>query len=100
MASGIEVVDEEPLVIRVLPDVFEPVHMDQLAAKPDPIARDQLGVRQIDGKDGIVFLNIRAEQEEGRAIEPHLKLRQETRVVEVNAVGVALACNDIAAVIK
>ena len=100
MASGIEVVDEEPLVTRVLPDVFEPVHMDQFAAERDPIARDQLGVRQIHSKDSIVFLHIRAEQEERRTIQSQLELRQETRVVEIDAVGIAFAWDDIAAVIK
>jgi hypothetical protein len=45
-------------------------------------------------------LHIRAEQEERRTIQPQLKLRQETRVVEIDAVGVAFARNDIAAVIK
>ena len=100
MDSGVEVVDEEPLVIRVLPDVFEPVHMDQFAAECDPVAGDQLGVRQIHGQDGVVFLHVRAEQEERRTIQSQLELGEETRVVEVNAVGVALARHDIAAVIK
>ena len=100
MSSGVEVVDEEPLVTRVLPNVFEPVHMYQFAAQCDTVAGDQLGVRQIHGQDRIVFLHIRAEQEERRTIQPQLELRQETRVMEVDAVGVAFARNDIAAVIK
>jgi len=100
MGSGVEVVDEEPLVTRVLPDVFEPVHMDQFGAEGDPIARDQFGVGQIHRQGGVVFLHIRAEEEKRRAIQPQLELRQETRVVEVDAVGVAFARNDIAAVIK
>jgi hypothetical protein len=74
--------------------------MDQFAPERDPIPRDQLGVRQIDGKDGIVFLHIRAQQEEPRTIQSQLELRQKTRVVEVDAVGIAFAGNDIAAVIK
>jgi hypothetical protein len=74
--------------------------MDQFAAERDPIARDQLRVRQIHGKDGIVFLHIRAEQQERRTIQSQLELGQETRVVEVNAVGIAFARNDITAVIK
>jgi hypothetical protein len=74
--------------------------MDQFAAERDPVARDQLGVRQIHGEDCVVFLHIRAEQEERRTIQSQLKLRQETRVVEVNAVGVAVARNNIAAVVK
>ena len=45
-------------------------------------------------------MHIRAEQQERRAIQPQLELRQETRVVEIDAVGIALARNDIAAVIK
>ena len=100
MASVVEVVDEEPLVTRVLPDVFEPVHMDQFAAERDPIPRDQLRVRQIHGQDGIVFLHIRAEQQERRTIQPQLELGQETRVVEIDAVGIAFARYDIAAMIK
>ena len=100
MASGVEIVDEEPLVTRVLPDVFEPVHMDQFAAECDPVAREQLGIRQIHGQDRVVFLHIRAEQEERRTIQSQLELGQKTRVVEINAVGITFARNDIAAVIK
>lgn len=100
MASGVEVVDEQPFVIRVLPNIFQPVHMDQFAAERDPIARDQLGVRQIHCQDGVVFLHIRAEQQERRPIQSQLELRQETRVVEIDAVGIAFARYDIAAVIK
>jgi hypothetical protein len=100
MSSGVEVVDKEPLVTCVLPDVFEPVHMDQLGSEGDPIARDQFGIRQVHGQDRIVFLHIRAEQEERRTIQSQLELRQETRVVEIDAVGIAFARNDVAAVIK
>ena len=100
MGSGVEVVDEEPLVTRVLPDVFEPVHMDQFGAEGDPIARDQFGVRQVHGQDRVVLLHIRAEQEERRTIQSQLELRQETRVVEIDAVGIAFARHDVAAVIK
>jgi hypothetical protein len=74
--------------------------MDQFAAECDPVARDQLGIRQIHGQDRVVFLHIRAEQEERRPIQSQLELRQETRVVEIDAVGIAFARNDIAAVIK
>ena len=100
MSSGVEVVYEEPLVTRVLPDVFEPVHMKQFGAEGDPVARDQFGVRQVHSQNGVVFLHVRAEQEERGAIQPQLELRQETRVVEIDAVGIAYARDDIAAVIK
>jgi hypothetical protein len=100
MSSGVEVVHEEPLIIRILPDVFEPVHMDQFGAESDAIARDQFGVRQVHGQNRVVFLHIRAEQEERRTIQPQLELRQETRVVQIDAVGIAFARDDVAAVIK
>jgi hypothetical protein len=74
--------------------------MDQFGAEGDPIARDQFGVRQVHGQDRVVFLHIRAKQQERRTIQPQLELRQETRVVEIDAVGITLARNDIAAVIK
>ena len=74
MGSVIEVVNEEPLVTRVLPNIFEPVHMDQFGSQGDPIARDQFGVRQVDGQHRVVLLHIRAEQEERRTIQPQLEL--------------------------
>jgi len=100
MSSGVEVVYKEPLVTCVLPDVFEPVHMDQFGSEGDPIARDQFGVRQVHGEDRVVLLHIRAEQEERRTIQSQLELRQETRIVEIDAVGIAFARHDVAAVIK
>jgi hypothetical protein len=74
--------------------------MDQFGAEGDPIARDQFGVRQVHGQDRVVFLHIRAEEEERRTIQPQLELRQKTRVVEIDAVGVAFTGDDIAAVIE
>ena len=74
--------------------------MDQFGPEGDPIPRDQFGVRQVDGQDRVVFLHIRAEQEERRTIQPQLELRQKTRVVEIEPVGIAFTRDDIAAVIK
>jgi hypothetical protein len=74
--------------------------MDQFGPEGDPIARNQFGVRQVDGQDRIVFLHIRAEQEERRPIQSQLELRQKTRVMEIKPVGIAFARDDIAAGIK
>jgi hypothetical protein len=74
--------------------------MKQFGVEGDPVARDQFGVRQVHGQDRVVFLHVRAEQEERGAIQPQLELRQETRVVEIDAVGIAFARDDIAAVVK
>src|SRR5260370_40674408 len=90
MSSSVEVVHKEPLVTRVLPDVFEPVHMKQFGAEGDPVARDQFGDRQVHGQNGVVFLHVRAEQEERGAIRRQLASRQETGVVEIHAVAIAL----------
>jgi hypothetical protein len=100
MASSVEVVYEEPLVARVLPNVFETIHMDQLATQYVPVARDQLGVGQIHCQYGIVLLHIRTEQEQRSAIQSQFELRQKTRVVEVDAVRIAFTSDDVASVVE
>lgn len=74
--------------------------MDQFGSEGDPITRDQFGVCQVNGQDRIVFLHIRAQQEERCPIQPQLELRQKTCVVEIEAVGIASTRYDIAPVIK
>jgi len=74
--------------------------MDQFAAQCDAIPRNQLGVRQIHGQDGVILLHVRAQKEQRRTVQSQLELRQKTGVVEVEAVGIAFARDDIAAVIE
>lgn len=100
MAPRIEIVHEEPLVTRVPPDIFEPVHVDQFAVQGNPIARPQLGVRQIDGQHRVVFLDVRAEEQKRRTVQPQFELRQKPGVIEVNAVGIAGSGDNVAARVK
>ena len=70
--------------------------MDQLAAQPRPVVATQLGVRQIHGQYGVVFLHIGAEEQQRGAVQPQFELRQEPRVMQIDAVGVAGPGDDIA----
>ena len=71
--------------------------MDQFAAQA---AGNHAGVVQVDGQYRVVFLHIRAEEQQRGAVEPVLDPRQITRVVMVGAVGTAAPSDDVAATIE
>jgi hypothetical protein len=68
--------------------------MTQFAAQA---AGNHAGVVQVDGQYRVVFLHIRAEEQQRGAVEPVLDPRQITRVVMVGAVGTAAPSDDVAA---
>lgn len=100
MAARVEIMDEKPLVTRILPDVFEPIYMDKPAAQRATIAGKQVWVCQIHRQDGIVFLDIRAEKEERRAVESEFELRQKAGVAQIETVRAARASRDVTARIE
>ena len=71
--------------------------MDQFAAQA---SGNHAGVVQVDGQCRVVFLHIRAEEQQRGAVEPVLDPRQITRVVMVGAVGTAAPSDDVAAMIE
>ena len=71
--------------------------MDQFAAQA---AGNHAAVVQVDGQYRVVFLHIRAEEQQGGAVEPELEPRQITRVVMVDAVGTAAPSDYVAATIE
>src|ERR1700680_1421573 len=69
--------------------------MDQFAAQA---SGNHTEVVQVDGQCRVVFLHIRAEEQQRGAVEPVLDPRQITRVVMVGAVG--SPSDDVAATIE
>ena len=95
MNVGVEIVDEKPLVARVLPDIFKPVYVNELAAQHRAVGADQVGIGRIDGQNRVVLLRIRTEQKKRSTVQPQFQLRQKPRVMEIDAVGVSCPRDDV-----
>lgn len=58
--ADIKITDDDSLVTSGVPNEFETVYMDQLAAQ---LVRNHSGIGEVDTQNRVVLLNVRAEQQ-------------------------------------
>ena len=71
--------------------------MDALATQDAPAAHVQIGIAQIDRQNDVVLLDVRAEQQQRRVVQPQFETRQIARVAMIDAVRAAGGGDDVAA---
>ena len=96
MPPQVEIADQQQLVIRRPPYELPAVHINQLALQRAAIDANRIGIGEVDRQQRVVLGLAGAQQQRAIAVEPQLELRQEARVLVIEAVGAARIADHVA----
>ena len=92
--------DRDAFIHRALPDEFQPVQVDRVFRQNEPVALEEVRVRQVRGEGRIVVGDIGRQPERTRPVEPDFEMREMACVAVIEAVGVSLEGHEIALAVE
>ena len=97
---GVEVMNDDSLIDRALPNEFEPLDVQHVLGERDLVALEVIRIGQVDDERGIVALHRRGQHHRTGAFEAHLAMRKMARILVIDAVRVAVESEQVSARMK